>query len=82
MHLMLFLRIIIELTYPLDTTNCRNFPLTHAGYWKLCVLPSAGKIINKMASAVPHAALRKLCQGVLCRLDIVHFHVTRMNVIM
>lgn len=43
---------------------------------------SAGKIINKMASAVPHAVLRKLCQGVLCRLDIVHFHVTRLNVIM
>jgi hypothetical protein len=35
-----------------------------------------------MASAVPHAVLRKLCQGVLCCLNIVHFHGTRMNVIM
>ena len=35
-----------------------------------------------MASAVPHAVLRKPCQGVLCCLNIVHLHVTRMNVIM
>ena len=35
-----------------------------------------------MASAVPHAVLRKLCQGVLCCPNFVYFHGTRMNVIM
>jgi hypothetical protein len=79
---MFFLCIIIELTYPLHISNCLSFPLTHAGYWKLSLLPSAGKILNKIASAVPRAVLREISQGMFCRLNIVHFHVTRMNVLM